>query len=232
MKTVVAALGVAFASIGVALGEEPAADVVESVADTLAALHADPTAQFSEQQGWTVVANGEGGHAAEWFFTPPGHPAHPAFVKRVVTEQDGVGVIELTAFCHAAQSTCDALVEDFRQRQLLSLAPPSVARVALDVGIAVNDHDRVEIKRLEAEEGKAAEIRMDDVLKMVIVPTLDEHGAVLLWTAMYEFDGADYRLVATPQFASPASGTARVELASASGNRFGLSITSQPVARE
>jgi hypothetical protein len=49
---------------------------------------------------------------------------------------------------------------------------------------------------------------------------------VLLWTAVYEFDGSDYVLLAEPQFASPGGGTALLELASSSGARFGFSLAS------
>ena len=98
-------------------------------------------------------------------------------------------------------------------------------RVSLDINIAQNDHDRVRVNRLVAEEGKAAEIRMDGLLKAVFVPTLDEKGEVTLWAAMYEFDGRDFALVAQPQLVTPGMGTAEVQLAAASGNRFAFSIT-------
>jgi hypothetical protein len=98
-------------------------------------------------------------------------------------------------------------------------------QVTLDVGLAVNSHERVRVRRMVAEAGKAAEIRMDDVMKLVIVPTLDEDRRVMLWAAMYEYAGGEYVLVAQPTLASPAEGTARMELASTSGDMFGFSIT-------
>jgi hypothetical protein len=107
-----------------------------------------------------------------------------------------------------------------------------VERVALDIHIAQNDHERVRVNRLVAEEGKAAEIRMDGLLKAVFVPTLDAKGAVTLWTAMYEFDGRDFALVAAPQLVTPGAGTAEVELAAASGNRFAFSITPLPLPKQ
>ena len=57
--------------------------------------------------------------------------------------------------------------------------------MTIDVGIALDDHERLRAERLLAEEGMAAEIRFIDVLKMVIVPTLDDGRRVLLWTAVY-----------------------------------------------
>jgi len=63
-------------------------------------------------------------------------------------------------------------------------------------------------------------------LKMIIVPTLDDGGRVLLWTAVYEFDGVDYALLEEPQLMSPGSGTVTLEMASSSGSRFGFSLAS------
>jgi hypothetical protein len=192
------------------------------------ALRADPTASARDQRGWTVVASREHGAAVEWFFTPEGHAVYPAVIKRKVVEESGIGMIEIAALCETAQEACDALLEDFRQTHPVTLKTVRPERVALDVGIAENDRDRVRVNRLVAEEGKAAEIRMDGELKAVIVPSLDENGAVTFWAAMYEFDGRDFALVAAPQLVTPGSGTAEVELAAASGNRFAFSITPLP----
>jgi hypothetical protein len=63
------------------------------------------------------------------------------------------------------------------------------------------------------------------------VPTLDDGGRVLLWTAVYEFDGADYVLLGEPQLASPGLGTTSLEMTSASGSRFGFRLASLVAAR-
>ena len=136
-----------------------------------------------------------------------------------------VGLIDLAALCHVEQVFCDRLLDDFRQQHERDVAAARPERVMLDVAIALDDQERVRVERMLAEEGLAAEIRFTDVLKLVIVPTLDE-GRVLLWTAVYEFDGSDYVLLAEPQFASPGNGTALLELASSSGTRFGFSLAS------
>ena len=145
------------------------------------ALHAEPSAQFREQRGWTLVASRERSDAVEWFFTPADHAAHPAVVKRTAIERDGIGMIDLVALCHAEQAACDRLLDDFRQQHELAQAAAQPERVTIDVGIALDDQERLRVKRLLAEEGMAAEIRFTDVLKVVIVPTLDEGGRVLLW---------------------------------------------------
>jgi hypothetical protein len=209
-----------------AAGDDPAPIGYASVSAALTALRAEPSAQIREQRGWTVVASREGDTAVQWFFTPEGHAAHPAVVKRTATERDGVGMIDLVALCHVEQAVCDRLLDDFRQQHEIAVAAAQPERVTLDVGIALDDRERMHVKRLLAEEGMAAEIRFTDVLKMVIVPTLDDGGRVLLWTAVYEFDGADYVLLGEPQLTSPGNGTASLELKSSSGSRFGFSLAS------
>jgi hypothetical protein len=213
------------ANLAFAAGDQPAEIGYASVAATLEALRAEPSAEFRDQRGWTVVASRERAQAVEWFFTPEGHDAHPAVVKRTAIERDGVGMIDLAALCHVEQVFCDRLLDDFRQQHELDQAAARPERVSLDVAIALDDHERLRVERLLAEEGLAAEIRLTDVLKLVIVPTLDD-GGVLLWTAVYEFDGNDYVLLAEPQFAKPGSGTALLEMASSAGSRFGFSFAS------
>jgi hypothetical protein len=209
-----------------AADDEPAPIGQSTVAGVLESLRADPSAQFREQRGWTVVASSERGAPVEWFFTPEGHPAHPAVIKRTAVERDGVGMIDLAALCQTDQAPCDQLLDDFRQQHELAQQAARPERVTLDVTIALDDHERLRVERLLAEEGMAAEIRFTDVLKVVIVPTLGDDGRVLLWTAVYEFDGADYVPLGAPQLASPGTGTAKLEVASTSGSRFGFSLAS------
>ncbi len=227
-------LAVAALALASAAGADDTAPLgYASVAAVREALRTNASATTRSQQGWTVVASRENGAAVEWFFTPETHAVYPAVIKRTVVEENGLGMIELAALCEtASQETCDQLIEDFRQTHNVTLKAPRAERIALDVGIALNDHDRVRVNRLVAEEGKAAEIRMDGLLKAVFVPTLDEKGAVTLWAAMYEFDGRDFALVAAPQLVTPGAGTAELKLAAASGNRFGFSITQLPLPKQ
>jgi hypothetical protein len=225
--------GAALALASPANADDAAPIGYASVAAAREALRANRTAMTRDQQGWTVVASRENGAAVEWFFTPETHAVYPAAIKRTVVEEDGLGMIEIAALCEtASQEACDQLIEDFRQTHKVTIKAPHAERVALDIGIALNDHDRVRVNRLVAEEGEAAEIRMDGLLKAVFVPTLDEKGAVTLWAAMYEFDGRDFALVAQPQLVTPGAGTAAVELAAASGNRFAVSIAQLPLPKQ
>jgi len=226
VRSIVIALCVLGSHAAFAADDEPAPIGQSTVAGVLESLRADPSAQFREQRGWTVVASSERGAPVEWFFTPEGHPAHPAVIKRTAIERDGVGMIDLAALCQTDQAPCDQLLDDFRQQHEVAQTAARPERVTLDVTIALNDHERLRVERMLAEEGMAAEIRFTDVLKVVIVPTLGDDGRVMLWTAVYEFDGADYVPLGPPQLASPGSGTAKLEVASTSGSRFGFSLAS------
>jgi hypothetical protein len=226
VRTIVIALFVLIGQAAFAQELEPADIPQANVAAVLESLRAEPSAQFSEQRGWTVVASSERGLPVQWFFTPDGHPAHPAVVKRTALESDGVGKIDLAALCQAEEAVCAELLDDFRQQHELAQAAARPERVTLDVTIALDDHERLRVERMLAEEGMAAEIRFTDVLKVVVVPTLGDDGRVLLWTAVYEFDGEDYVPLGAPQLASPGNGTATLEMASTSGSRFGFSLAS------
>jgi hypothetical protein len=213
------------APAALAATDEPAPIGHASVAAVLESLRADETAEFREQRGWTVVASREAGQPVEWFFTPEGHEAHPAVVKRTAVERGGVGFIDLEALCHVEQGACDRLLDDFRQQHERERAAAVPERVQLDVAIALDDHERLRVERMLVEEGLAAEIRFTDVLKVVVVPTLDD-GRVLLWTAVYEYDGRDYVLLGEPKFASPGAGSTTLELPSTAGPSFGFSLAS------
>jgi len=226
MRAIVMALLACASHVALAADDEPAPIGYASVAGVLEALRADPAAQFREQGGWTVVASRENGSAVEWFFTPEGHGAHPAVVKRMAIEREGVGMIDLAALCQAEQAACDQLLDEFRQQQESAQAAARRELVTIDVRIALDDRERLRVNRLLGQEGMAAEIRFTDVLKMVVVPTLGDDGRVLLWTAVYEFDGADYVLLGEPQLMSPGGGTATLEMASTSGSRFGFTLAS------
>src|SRR5262245_38767965 len=131
-------LAAAFTSHAALAQDESAPIGQATVAGVLESLRADSTAQFREQRGWTVVASRERGEPVEWFFTPEGHAAHPAVVKRTALERDGVGMIDLAALCQAEQAACDQLLDDFRQQQQLAQAAARPERVTLDVTIALD----------------------------------------------------------------------------------------------
>ncbi len=84
-----------------------------SVAAALEALKARKDVKISVQGGWTIAD--DPANRALWSFTPMGHPAYPAAVRRALVEVKGNVVIETKALCEASKAACDRLVEDFKE---------------------------------------------------------------------------------------------------------------------
>ena len=85
-----------------------------SVEAALAGLRADPGASFRTDRGWTIVEVKTQRELSVWSFTPEGHPAHPAAVKRTLVEQNGKVMLHLTALCEASKQECVRLIEQFQ----------------------------------------------------------------------------------------------------------------------
>lgn len=68
--------------------------------------------EWSQVQGWTVAF--EEPTRTLWSFTPVGHPAHPAVVKRQLVEEDGAVQLQMAVHCEASKAACDALVREFQ----------------------------------------------------------------------------------------------------------------------
>src|SRR5687767_13626755 len=110
----------AFASVflfcaPVAHAADDAAIDYASVAAALDGLRADAAAQVESQAGWTIVASSERGTPVLWSFTPEGHPAHPAVVKRTALEEKGRGFVQLATLCQGPEPECFRLLDEFRQ---------------------------------------------------------------------------------------------------------------------
>jgi hypothetical protein len=84
-----------------------------TVAAALEALKAKPGTTLRMQGGWTIV--NDPGESAVWSFTPPGHAAYPAAIKRYVFQKDGAMMVRMTALCQAEKSACDRLIEEFKE---------------------------------------------------------------------------------------------------------------------
>jgi hypothetical protein len=83
-----------------------------SVAAALGAMRARKDVKASVQGGWTVVTEQDG--LTLWSFTPEGHPAYPAVVKRQMVQKDGAWYVNMNALCETTKAACDKLIEDFK----------------------------------------------------------------------------------------------------------------------
>jgi hypothetical protein len=102
-----------------------------SAAAALEALKARGDVAISEQGGWTIADDKK--NRTLWSFTPPGHPAHPAAVRRTVVTENGQASIKMAALCQAKREACDDMLEEFRRMNAAlqqSLAPAKPAGAA------------------------------------------------------------------------------------------------------
>ena len=81
----------------------------------LTELKRNPNANVSVQGGWTIIEVNLNNEMALWSFTPEGHFAHPAVVKRNVVESEGSVHIVMNALCSASKSDCGKLIKQFEQ---------------------------------------------------------------------------------------------------------------------
>jgi len=87
----------------------------ETPAAALDALRNKPSTEVREERGWTIIQDRESEKVlALWSFTPQDHPAHPAAVKRIITERDGAIFLEMRVSCGGTKADCEALVRDFQ----------------------------------------------------------------------------------------------------------------------
>jgi hypothetical protein len=87
----------------------------KTVAEALAAVPGKPGAQVTVMpNGWTVVSF-DAPEYAVWSFTPAGHYAHPAAVRRTLVKENGGISVRTAALCQAAKAPCDRLMAEFAQ---------------------------------------------------------------------------------------------------------------------
>lgn len=90
----------------------------------LASLKAREDVKLSVEGGWTIAD--DKANRTLWSFTQPGHPAHPAAVRRTVVLENGQPSIRMTSLCQASRLACDNMLEEFRRMNAAlqqSLAP-------------------------------------------------------------------------------------------------------------
>ena len=82
------------------------------------------------------------------------------------------------------------------------------------------------IKLLPAD-GKDAEIRIDGLLRLSIVPTVRSDGSVLLALQIYAPDAGRFVLVSAPKLVTAVKRAAEVRLATSRGTTYRIVITPQ-----
>lgn len=87
-----------------------------TVSDTLAFLKTKPSVSFTttKPDSWLIANDSE--PFTIWSFTPEGHYAYPAVVKRELKKNaQGWAFVETTALCEAKKDACDKLIGEFHK---------------------------------------------------------------------------------------------------------------------
>src|SRR5262245_14197351 len=74
----------------------------------LAAVRARPGVAESQKDGWTIIE--DKAHYETWYFSPAGHPARPAVIKRTLFSGVSGSRTQTAAMCGGGQAECDKLV--------------------------------------------------------------------------------------------------------------------------
>lgn len=86
-----------------------------SVSEALASLKAKPGVSISKPDGWVIITEPAPAFAI-WSFTPEGHYAYPAVVRRAIKQEPtGAVSVDMTALCQAEKDPCDRLIREFQQ---------------------------------------------------------------------------------------------------------------------
>ena len=88
-----------------------------TVAAALEGLKSRPDVTVRDNAGWTIIGVETPQERSIWSFTPPGHPAHPAAVKRTIYEESGAVMMKTSALCQAEKAACDELMAQFAELQ-------------------------------------------------------------------------------------------------------------------
>ena len=88
-----------------------------TVAAALEDLKSKQETTVRESDGWTIIGIETPQERTIWSFTPPGHPAHPAAVKRTIYEEGGTVMMRTNALCQAPKGACDELMAQFAELQ-------------------------------------------------------------------------------------------------------------------
>lgn len=85
-----------------------------TVQETLQALKAQEGVNFTttKPDGWVIAARPLSD--TYWSFTPPGHFAYPAVVRRQIRQHEGNVSVETVSLCEADKPSCDRLDAEFR----------------------------------------------------------------------------------------------------------------------
>jgi transcriptional regulator with XRE-family HTH domain len=103
-------------------------------------------------------------------------------------------------------------------------------QIMLNVASTLNGTVRMPIQMI-TKEGRSASMILDDKIKVVIVPTTNAHGEVVLSTQLYEFDGKTFQLRGRPKLVTGDGTAAVIRTSTEGGTEIELSIVPHIVSK-
>lgn len=96
--------------------------------------------------------------------------------------------------------------------------------VLLDVGIYQNN-EQLAVGQLVTAEGKDAEMRIDETIRLVISPAIQDDGKVFLSAKIYQFRASEFVLVSEPKLITANDKAAEIRIQDGSGGSFKFLIS-------
>ena len=87
------------------LSSDPGPITYLTLEDALKDLHAKAAVTFRNQNGWIVAEDSAA--FTVWLITPPGHPAYPSIVRRMIINKSTGAYMDTAVQCLASKETCD-----------------------------------------------------------------------------------------------------------------------------
>lgn len=106
------------------------------------------------------------------------------------------------------------------------VARATAGEVMLDVVLGGDDPD-VKVFKLVTEEGHQAEARLEQQLRIVLTPTLQQNDLILLSAEIYAYDGQEFKLVSTPKVLTRNGVDAKIQIGLSDGQNIQMSINPQ-----
>jgi len=97
-------------------------------------------------------------------------------------------------------------------------------QVLLDVGVSQNDKEMTNGQLLTAE-GKEAEMRINDTVRVVIIPTIQDNGKVFLSVRIYETVDGNSILLSEPKLITADHKEAEIRIEGESGSSIRILVT-------
>jgi transcriptional regulator with XRE-family HTH domain len=96
-------------------------------------------------------------------------------------------------------------------------------QLMLDVGLTLNGQ-ALPVRQVITDDGKDAEVRIDGQVRLVVQPSVNAEGMIVLATQIYEFNGSTFALVSKPKLIVQDNKDAELRLDTGKGLRVQVVI--------